>query len=274
MRDWTGQQVGNYQVFRLLERGTVADRYFGYDLSSQRQVALHLLAEPTDEAGIQRFQRNAPICRRLVHPHIAPFREAGVQDMTPFVVLDCFPTSRQYHQFPLPVSVVIQYASQLADAFDYTHSQGNWPTPTCPETILIGDHGKALLAGFGWRLLEISQRAPEEREFGWHSSVSATYLSPEQLAGAWPVGKHCDQYALAVVVYEWLCGVPPFQGSSPLDIAMQHLRLPPPSLQEKVPTISQALDQVIKKALAKKPEERFESNKAFSTALREASKEE
>lgn len=266
MRDWSGQQVGNYQVTCRLEQAAVIDRYRGYELDSQRQVTLYFLAVPTDDAGIFRFRRNLPICQRLVHPHLAPLLDSGTQDMTPFVVLDSLPTSRQYHHFPLPISTVVQHVEQLADAFDYIHSQGFWPIPTTPETILISNQGEALLAGFVPRLLEISRRVSEKGEVGWN----ATYLSPEQLAGAWPGDTFSDQYVFAVVVYEWLCGLPPFQGSSLLEIARQHLLVPPPSLQEKIPTIPQAVDQVVKRALTKKPEERFATVKAFSAALREA----
>jgi hypothetical protein len=72
MRDWTGQQVGNYHVIRLLEQGMLVDRYLGHDISSQKQVTLFLLAEATDEIGVRRFQRNVLVVKRLVHPYIAP----------------------------------------------------------------------------------------------------------------------------------------------------------------------------------------------------------
>jgi len=271
MRDWTGQQVGNYHVLRLLEQGTVIDRYLSYDVSSQRQITLFLLAAPTDENGIFLFQRNLPILKRLVHPHIAPLLDAGVQDRTPFVALDHLPTSRQYHRFPLPISIVIQYVSQLADAFDYAHSQDVCPSYSAPETILIGHHGEALLAGFSLRLLEGVSQSRLDPDKRWEFAVPLCYLSPEQLSGR-PMGPFSDQYTLAAVVYEWLCGVPLFQGSEPLKIVLQIIQAPPPSLQEKILTQPAAVEQVIVKALAKKPEERFATIQAFSHALREASK--
>lgn len=262
--DWTGQQVGNYAVLQLLEQGTAIDRYLGSDMSSQKQVTLHLLAAPTDEAGLFRFSRNVPILKRLVHPFISLLLDAGVEGMTPFLVLDDLPTSRQSHQFPLPLPTVVRYVAQLAEAFDSAHSKGIWHTYTTPETILIGSQGEALLGGFGVRLLESSQHMHSQTS--WASLVSPAYLSPEQIGGDFQ-GPSADEYALAVVVYEWLCGVPPFQGSTPVAIALQHLQAPPPPLQEKMPIISQALEQVMGKALAKLPAERFSSIKSFSTAL-------
>jgi serine/threonine protein kinase len=269
MRDRTGQQVGNYHVIRLLEQGTVIDRYLSYDVTSQRQITLFLLAVPTDEAGIFRFQRNLPIIKRLVHPHIAPLLDTGVQGMTPFVALDPLPTSRQSRRFPLPISTVIQYVSQLADAFDYAHSHYASPSSIAPETILIGHQGEALFAGFGVGLLEISHH-PGGNDTPWDFPVPLCYLSPEQVSGR-PIGPFSDQYALAAVVYEWLCGVPLFQGSEPLKIVLQIIQAPPPSLQEKARMLPRAVEQVIVKALAKKPEERFATIKAFSNALVEAS---
>lgn len=264
--DWTGQQVGNYAVLQLLEQGTVIDRYLGSDVSSQKQVTLHLLAAPANEAGVFRFSRNVPIIKRLVHPFISLLIDAGVEGMTPFLVLDDLPTSRQSHQFPLPLPTIVRYVAQLAEAFDYAHSKGIWHTYTTPETILIGSQGEALLGGFGMRLLESSQHMRSQTS--WTPLVSPIYLSPEQIGGDFQ-DSLTDEYALAVVVYEWLCGVPPFQGSTPVEIALQHLQSPPPPLREKMPTISLALEQVMGKALAKLPAERFSSIKAFSIALLE-----
>ncbi len=189
--------------------------------------------------------------------------------MTPFMALDHLPTSRQYYRFPLPISTVIPYVSQLADAFDYAHSQYVCPSYIAPETILIGHHGEALLAGFGMALLYMLQDR-EGFDKRWELLVPLCYLSPEQLGGG-PMGPFSDQYALAAVVYEWLCGMPPFHGTSSMQTAAQIITTPPPPLREKAPKLPLALEQVIMKALAKKPEERFATIQAFSHALREAS---
>lgn len=266
MRDWTGEHVGNFQVIRLLEPGTVIDRYLGSDVSSHREVTLDLLAEPADEMGIRRFQRNVPILQHLLHPSIIPLLEGGVQDMTPFVVLDHLPTSRQSHPFPLPLSTVIQYVSQLTEALDFAQSRGIVHRALSPEAILIGKRGEALLGDMHLPLLWMSSRKCLEEPF----LASPVYLAPEQLSGGL-VDTLTDQYALALVVYEWLCGMPPFQGATPLERALQHLQVPPPPLREKVPLLSLEFEQVIEKALAKRPTERFATIKAFGTALVEAS---
>jgi serine/threonine-protein kinase len=246
------------------------DRYLGYDVSAQQPIMLTCSAR-TDEAGLQRFQRNLPIVRRLAHPHIAPLRGAGVHEGTPFVALEHLPSSRQYHRFPLPLSTAIRYASQLAEALAYAQSQGIYPGYCAPETIVIGQRGEALLTGFCLRLLEISQRPgdlDQRREF----PVPLGYLPPEQVSGG-RTGPGSDQYALAAVLYEWLSGVPLFQGVEPLTIVLQIFQAPPLTWQEQALALPPAVVQVIARALARKPEERFATLQAFSQALREASQQ-
>src|SRR5260370_32016126 len=129
------------------------------------------------------FQPNLPIIKGLVQPHIAPLLDTGVQGMTPFVALDQLPTSRQYRRFPLPFSTVIQYVSQLADAFDYAHSQYASPSYLAPETILIRHQGEALFAGFGVRLLE-TIHTPRVNNKPCDFPVPLSYFPPKQVSGS------------------------------------------------------------------------------------------
>ncbi len=257
--------MGHYRLDLLRELGGVVDRYLGSDVSSQRPVTVLSLSGQTDEAGIFRFQRNLPLIKRLVHPHIAPLLDAGVENRIPFVVLDLLPTIGASHQFPLPISTVVRYVSQLADAFDYAHSQAVWHTYTTPETILFRSP-EALLAGFSLRLLETSQGPQDPYHSLVDPPVPLTYLPPEQVSGTL-MDASIDQYALAAVVYEWLCGVPPFHGAEPLKVATQIIQEPPPPLREKAPMLPLALESVVAKALAKRPAERFPTIRVFIDAL-------
>ena len=266
MRDWTGEQIGNYQVIRLLEQETLIDHYLAFDMSSQREVALDILASPTDEMSIRRFQRNVPILQHLLHPSIVPFLDAGAQGMTPFVVLDHLPTSREIHQFPLPLTTVIHYVSPLTEAFDFVHRKGIVHRSLSPDAIFIGKQGEALLGDLHLSLLRITSQERVDNPF----LPSPAYGAPEQFVGD-HVDASTDQYALALVVYEWLCGMPPFQGVTPLEIALQHIQASPPPLREKAPMLPLEIEHVIEKALAKLPKERFATIKAFCTALVDAS---
>lgn len=269
LRDRTGQQMGHYRLDLLMELGGVIDRYLGSDMPSQRPVTVLSLSSQTDEAGLLRFQRNLPLLSRLIHPHIAPLLDAGVKNRMPFVVLDRLPTIGESHRFPLPISTIIRYVSQLADAFDYAHSQGILHTYTAPETIVFRPP-ETLLAGFSLRLLEISQK-PQGSDKLWDLPVPLTYLPPEQLVQGTLVDTSIDQYALAAVLYEWLCGVPPFPAAEPLQVVTQIIQQPPPSLRGKAPTLPPALESVIAKALSKRRAERFPTIRAFTDALGEVS---
>jgi serine/threonine protein kinase len=268
MRDWTGEHIGTYQVLRLLEQETLIDHYLAFDLVSQRQVALDLPALPTDEMGPALFQREMSILQRIPHhPSIVPLLEVGVQDGTPFVVLPHFPTGRELHPFPLPLSTVIHFVSHLTEALNFIHSWGVVHRALSPDTIFIGKQGEALLGGLHLPLLR-SIQGPQQDPLLF--PASPVYLPPEQISG-FAVDTGTDQYALALVVYEWLGGMPPFQGTTPVEIAVQQIYASPPPLREKAPMLPLELELVIEKALAKLPEDRFATLNAFCSAMVEAS---
>ncbi|HEY0754291.1 MAG TPA: serine/threonine-protein kinase [Ktedonobacteraceae bacterium] len=266
MKDWIGEQVSHYQVIRLLERETMLERYLGSNVSSRQEVTLYLLAEPGDELSIRRFQRNIPIMQSLTHPCIAPLLDIGIQEKTPFVVLDYLPTSRQFHPFPLPLPTVIKYAEQLIEALDFAHGKGIIHRALSPEAILLGKQGEILLGDFYLPVLRAASSKPLEKSL----LTLAAYPAPEQYNGS-PADACTDQYMLALIIYEWLCGVPPFQGPTPIERALQHIQVAPPPLREKAPQLPLELEPVIQRALAKRPGERFATLKAFGTALLEAS---
>ncbi|HEY7126465.1 MAG TPA: ABC transporter substrate-binding protein, partial [Ktedonobacterales bacterium] len=136
-----------------------------------------------------------------------------------------------------------------------------------PENMLLGPNGEVLLSDFGIALLAHSSRSQSTQD----AVGTVTYMAPEQLQGH--PRPASDQYALAVVVYEWLAGSKLFDGSF-TEIASQHLFAPPPPLRQKAPTISPLVEQVVMTALAKKPEERFGSVRAFANALEQAARAE
>ncbi|EFH82766.1 serine/threonine-protein kinase [Ktedonobacter racemifer] len=135
-----------------------------------------------------------------------------------------------------------------------------------PENILLDEHGNILLSDFGIALIAQSSRYQSTKEM----AGTMAYSAPEQIQGKPRAAS--DQYALGIVVYEWLSGDRPFHGSFP-ELVGQHLTVPPPSLREKVPLLSRDLDHMVLTALAKQPEERFASVSAFATALEQASQD-
>jgi predicted ATPase/class 3 adenylate cyclase/DNA-binding CsgD family transcriptional regulator len=181
-------------------------------------------------------------------------------------------TLRQRHPrgTQLPLDVILPYVQQVASALQYTHDQGLIHRDVKPENMLLSSRDEVLLSDFGLVML-----APQTLSSGGTELMepplagTTSYLAPEQLRGK--TRPASDQYALAVVVYEWLCGKPPFLGPL-LEVAVQHVSASPPSLREQVPDLSPAIEEVVLRALAKEPEQRFARMQDFTIALEHASR--
>src|SRR5205085_92847 len=163
----------------------------------------------------------------------------------------------------VPLDTIVSYVKQVVEALHYLHQQKLIHRDIKPESMLRGRNNEILLSDFGLAIIAQSSRSQQTQE----AAGAVTYMAPEQLRGK--PRPASDQYALAVVVYEWLSGDPPFSGSI-REIAIQHLSVPPPSLHAQVPTISPAIERVVLKALSKDPQQRFVNVQAFALALEEA----
>src|SRR5207245_35647 len=186
---------------------------------------------------------------------------------TPFLVMDFAPngTLRKRHPrgVPLPLSTIVSYVTQLADALQYAHEQKVIHRDIKPENMLLGRRNEVLLSDFGIALVAQSSRYQSTQDI----VGTISYMSPEQIQGK--PRPASDQYSLGIVVYEWLSGDRPFHGSF-TELVGQHLSVPPPSLREKFSTIAPEMEQVILIALAKDPKQRFASIQTFAAALEQA----
>ncbi len=160
-------------------------------------------------------------------------------------------------------SLICHYVSQIASALQYTHDRGFIHQDVRPENLLLGNKQQVLLSDFGISIA--SCKAKERRKTRPIGTI--LYMAPEQIQG-WPCPAS-DQYALGVLVYEWLCGKWPFQGTS-YAIARQHLYAEPPSICTIVPAIPLEMEQVVLKALSKDPKQRFAHIEEFALALEQA----
>jgi serine/threonine protein kinase len=269
MTDRVGQQLGNYRLVRLLGRGGFAEVYLGQHLRLNMQAAIKVLhTQLADAVDIQNFHREAQTIASLIHPHIVRVLDFDVKDGVPFLVMDYAPNgSLRYRHpkgVPLPLPTIVSYVKQVADALQYAHNQKLIHCDVKPENMLLGRRNEVLLSDFGTAII-----AQSSRYQGTQDMVGTiAYMAPEQIqAHPRPAS---DQYALGVVVYEWLCGEYPFQGSFS-EIAAKHTMMPPPSLRRKVPTLSPELEQVVMAALAKDPRQRFANVQGFAAALEQAS---
>jgi serine/threonine protein kinase len=261
-----GQQLGNYRLVHLLGQGGFAEVYLGEHRYLKAQAAIKVLRAQLPRQDLESFLTEARLIARLRHPSIVGVLEFGVESGTPFLVMDYAPngTLKQRHPrgIPLPVATVVSYVKQVAEALQYAHDQKLVHRDVKPENMLLGPNNEVLLSDFGVAVIDQSSGDQRERIVG-----TVAYMAPEQLQGK--PNPASDQYALGIVVYAWLTGDLPFHGAF-VQVASQHILTSPPSLREKVPTIPPAVEQVVLRALAKEPRQRFNSVQAFADALEQA----
>jgi serine/threonine protein kinase len=218
---------------------------------------------------VERFQFEASLLAQLQHRYIVPIVHFGWEQGTPYLVMEYAPGGTLQSAFPqgVPLSVesILPTVLQLASALQYVHDQGVIHGDVKPENVLLGPNNRIWLADFG-----IATMVPFVLEKGYGKREvkgTARYMAPEQIQGN-PVPAS-DQYALAVMVYEWLSGRPPFQGSV-LGVHVGHVSTPPPALRDHVSSISRAVEHVVLKALSKDPQRRFAQVMDFASALQQA----
>jgi eukaryotic-like serine/threonine-protein kinase len=266
-----GQRLGNYRLIQLLGQGNCASVYLGQHIHLNTLAAIKVLHEHLANHDMTDFLNEARVIARLRHPHIVQVLDFGIEGTTPFLVMDYAPGGNLRRRHPkgtqLPLDTVVSYVTQVAGALQYAHQEKLIHRDVKPENMLLGRNNEVLLSDFGIAIIVQTSRSQHTRD----AVGSIAYMAPEQIQ-AHP-SPASDQYALGIVVYEWLSGDRPFQGSL-TEIAIKHALTPPLSLYEKVPTIPAAVEHVVLKALAKDPKERFASVQAFAGALEEAYKTE
>ena len=166
----------------------------------------------------------------------------------------------------LPPKVILPYVKQVAAALQYAHNQKLIHCDIKPENMLIGPRNEVLLSDFGIATV-VHQTSVKNTQ---SIAGTAIYMAPEQFRRRIHIAS--DQYSLGIVVYEWLCGQPPFTEGDFIQLGFQHNSDPPPSLRGKVPSLSPDIEKVVMIALAKNPDQRFASIQAFANALEQACK--
>ena len=267
MTDYIGQQFGNYQLLRWLGRGAFAEVYLAEHRYLEVPAAIKILRVRMEPTTHEQFRREAYTIAHLQHPHIVRVLDFGIQEQVPYLVMEYTPNGTLRTQYPkgtrVPFDQVVIYVKQIASALDYAHQHGVIHRDVKPENILLSVNHQVLLSDFGLAIVQRSMQSLSTQP----QAGTPMYMAPEQIQG-----KPCaasDQYALGVLVYEWLCGEPPFRGSL-YELWAQHLHQPPPALLSRVPQIPSAVEEVIFGALAKDPRQRFASVQDFAVVLEEA----
>jgi len=210
MQDRIGQQFGSYRLVSLMGQGGFADVYLAQHLYLERQAAIKILQTRLSQQNQEAFLREARTIADLVHPNIVRVLDFGVEgtENIPFLVMEYAPHGSLRHRYPmgsrLHVNEVITYVKQIAAALQYAHDRKIVHRDVKPENMLIGQDGSVLLSDFGLAVISQTSR-PGTQDL--HGTVA--YMAPEQLRGH--PQSVSDQYALAMTVYELLCGEVPFK---------------------------------------------------------------
>jgi eukaryotic-like serine/threonine-protein kinase len=256
---------GRYRIVRKLGSGGMANVYLAEDEDLGRRVAIKILNDryANDDLFIERFRREAKSAAALSHPNIVSVYDRGEAEGTYYIAMEVI-EGRSLKELimtrgPLPIPQALAYTHEILEALRFAHRHGIIHRDIKPHNILIGERLK--VTDFGIARAGASQMTEAGSIMG-----TAQYLSPEQARGA-PVTAASDLYSVGIVLYEMLTGKVPFTGDSAIEIAMKHLNEPPKQPSKIRPEVPEELDAVVLRALAKNPEDRYQTAEEFSEDL-------
>jgi tRNA A-37 threonylcarbamoyl transferase component Bud32 len=262
--------AGRYAIEQEVGRGGMAVVYRARDVQHNRNIALKVLRpELAASIGADRFLREIQIEASLQHPHILPLYDSGKADGTlyytmPYVEGETL-RQRLAREKQLPVEDVVKIVTQVGDAISYAHGRGVVHRDLKPENIMFSE-GHALVSDFGVARA-VSEAGGEQLTDSGVAVGTPAYMSPEQATGAAGVDARSDVYSLGLVVYEMLAGDPPFTGTTPQMVMAKQAAERVPSLEIVRPNLPLELVNVIEKALAKVPADRYQTATEFCEAL-------
>jgi eukaryotic-like serine/threonine-protein kinase len=250
---------GRYRIQRKLGAGGMADVYLAEDQELGRRVAIKILnsRHGNDDQFIERFRREAKNAAALNHPNIVSIYDRGEAEDTYYIAME-FLDGRTLKELIVgrgaaPINVAIEYARQILSALRFAHRHGIVHRDIKPHNVLVDGEGRVKVTDFGIARAGTSQMTETGSIVG-----TAQYLSPEQARGG-EVDPRSDLYSLGVVLYELLTGKTPFDGETPVEIAMKHLSTTPKPPSSLRPDVPRELDMVVLRALAKNPDDRYQS---------------
>jgi tetratricopeptide (TPR) repeat protein len=266
-----GTVLGSYEILEKVGEGGVATVYRAHQPNMGRDVAIKVItgAMGRDDAAVQRFQREARLIARLEHAHILPVYDFDGGHEPPYIVmryLDSGTLGDVLERGKLSAEEVIYLLRQVGSALDYAHRQGIVHRDVKPSNILIDREGNAFVADFGIARMTSSDSGAQITVAG---AIVGTpgYMSPEQVMGGDDVDHRADIYALGVVLFEMLTGQLPYIADTLSGLLMMHIQEPVPSAVERCPDLCSEVDEVIVRALAKDPAQRYASAVALTEAL-------
>ncbi len=272
MTNLIGQSLGRYHILEQLGEGGMAVVYKAHDTRLDTNVAVKFirtenLTPGLLEQALKRFEREAKALARLTHPNIVKVTDYGEYDGSPYLVMPHLPggTLKRRLGRPIPWRQAARILMPIARALDYAHRQHMIHRDVKPSNILITADGELMLTDFG--IAKILDAANTTELTGSNVSLGTPeYMAPEQITGK-DIDHRVDIYALGLVFYEMVTGVHPFQADTPLSMLFKQVNEPLPSPRQFVPNLPPIVDNILARALAKNPAERYQDMAAFSAAL-------
>jgi eukaryotic-like serine/threonine-protein kinase len=258
---------GRYRVVRKLGSGGMADVYLAEDEELGRRVAIKILNDrhANDEQFVERFRREAKNAAGLSHPNIVSIYDRGEAEGTYYIAME-YLDGRTLKELvlargPLPIGDAIAHTRNVLGALRFAHRKGVVHRDIKPHNVMADADGRLKVTDFGIARAGASQMTEAGSIIG-----TAQYLSPEQARGS-AVDQRSDLYSVGIVLYELLTGTVPFTGDSAVEIAMKHLSDTPQPPSLKRPDIPPDLDMIVLRALAKNPEDRFQTAEEMDAEL-------
>ena len=260
---------GRYELRERLGAGGMADVFEGYDTRLARRVAIKILrAELPDDRTRARFEQEARLAARFSHPNAVVVYDVGEDGDRPYFVMELVEGTTLAHVLqdrgPLGPVETVAILRQVLDALGAAHAEGLVHRDVKPGNVLLTSDGRVKLADFG--IAKVASDATSDLTATGQVIGTAKYLSPEQVSGR-PVDARADVYAAGVMLYEMLCGEPPFTADSPVAMAVAHQQSPVPPVRSRRRDAPTWLAAIAERALEKDPAKRFPNAQAMRAAL-------
>jgi serine/threonine protein kinase len=275
-----GTKLGPYEIVSPLGAGGMGEVYRARDTRLDRDVAIKVLLTnlASDPSLKQRLEREAKAVSKLSHPHICTLHDIGHQDGIDFIVMELVEgesLEQRLLKGPLPADQVIRYAAQIADALAKAHKRGFTHRDLKPANIMLAksgaklmDFGLAKQSGPSPLATALTEMTVDQAKLTGEGTIVGTfqYMAPEQLEGK-EADARTDIFALGEVIYEMATGKPAFSGKSRASLIAAILTLDPPSISELQPLAPATLERVVRKCLAKDPDDRWQSASDLASEL-------
>ena len=273
MDNWIGKTLGQYQILELAGKGGMAVVYKAFQPSLNRYVALKVLPDylAQDDQFVLRFEHEARAAAALRHPNIMVIYDVGVEGNTHYIAAE-YLEGRTLSQViaelrgPLPLQRTVNTMNQLASALDFAHQRGLVHRDIKPSNVFVGADDHVTLMDFG--IAKALQGGQQMTRTGTMVGTPE-YMSPEQAEGK-QIDQRSDIYSLGVMLYQLLTGRVPFAAETPTAILLAHVTQTPMSPRQLNPAIPPAVEAVVMRSLAKRPEDRFASAGELAQALAQA----